>query len=115
MRKIILIGVVALILACSTSGPKKVVLDSEGDKPAWAEGTRVIWEKEDKVFLKSKYTIKGSERPNACFALAKMDSKEALISEVQNEVKGLVTETTQSISENAEILLSKSRASEFTG
>lgn len=58
MKKIIYIVVAAALTGCGTMGAKRVVLDSSGDKPKWAEGAKVVWQADDSVYFKSKYTVK---------------------------------------------------------
>lgn len=105
----------ALISASCSTSPKRVVLDTSGDKPAWTESSKLIWEKDGFVMLKASYTVRGNERPNGCIDLAKLDAKENLISEIKNEVKGSIQNAQESISEDAEIVLGKVRSSEFEG
>ena len=115
MKTIILALAVAMLTACSSTGPKKVVLDSSGKKPDWVEGSKIVWADGDSVYFKSKYTVKENERINGCFDLAKLDSKEALVSEIQNDIKGTIDQAQMSISNDAELVLGKSRSSEFAG
>lgn len=110
---IIFLGLLGLT-SCS-SAPKRVVLDSSGDKPSWTESSKLIWEDDGFVMLKVSHTVRGNERPNGCLDLAKLDAKENLISEIKSDVKGSIQNAQQSISEDAEVILGKVRSSEFEG
>ena len=83
--------------------------------PEWVLSTQATWEKGGKVFFKTSYTIRGDERLNGCYDLARLDSKEALLSEIANDVKGSIDNAQQSLSENAETVLGKVRSGEFEG
>ncbi|MGK5087857.1 hypothetical protein WDW86_09885 [Bdellovibrionota bacterium FG-2] len=73
------------------------------------------WEKDGTIFIKASHTVRGDERVDACFDLVKLDGKEALVSEIQNQMKGQLDHHIGSINESAETVLGKSRSSEFTG
>jgi len=90
-------------------------LDASPEKPDWVEETKLTWEDDGRIFVRSVYTVKGNERLNACFDLAKLDAKESLISEMSNEMKGSVDNAQQSISEDAEVLLGRVISSKFQG
>ena len=110
--------VLALFLvSCSTTMTKsKVILDSSSStKPKWANSSKITWEKKGMVYLKATHTVQGNERANGCLDLAKLDAKENLISEIQNEVRGSLDNAQHSISEGAEIILGKARSAEFGG
>ncbi len=96
----------------------RLFLDSsshEDSPPHWVRGTKAIWEKDGVVYFRSSHQIRGDERVNGCFDLARFDSKEALLSEIANDVKGSIDNAQQSISENAEVVLGKVRSGEFNG
>lgn len=105
----------ALIVVGCSSSPKRIVLDSSGDKPSWTDSPKLIWEEGGVVMLKASHTVRGNERPNGCVDLAKLDAKENLISEIKNDVKGSIQNAQQSISEDAEVILGKVRSSGFEG
>ena len=108
------LALAVLIGACSVT-PKRVVIDSSGDKPSWTGSSKVAWEDGGFVYFKSSHVVRGNERANGCIDLAKLDAKENLISEIKNDVKGSIDNAHQSISEDAEVVLGKVRSSEFDG
>jgi len=110
---ILSVGVLA-IASCSTTGARKIT-DSSGDKPSWVKSSKIGWEENNKVFTRGTSTVKGDQRVDACYDLARLEAREALVSEIQVYIKGIIDNHFQSMSENAEILLSKSRTSEFAG
>jgi hypothetical protein len=115
MKYFIMILSVSWFIGACSSLPKRVVLDSSGDKPSWTDSSKLVWEEDGFVVLKASQVVRGNERPNGCLDLAKLDAKENLISEIKNDVKGSLDNAQQSISEDAEILLGKARSSEFEG
>ena len=74
-----------------------------------------LGKKKKRIHFKGDYTVRGNERANACIDLAKLNVKEALISEIQEELKGALDNASDSIREDAEIILSKSRSAEYSG
>ena len=114
MKKILFLSI-ALICGCS-SMPKKVVLDtSSPNKPNWVDDNRMSWNEDKRIHFKGNYTIRGNERANACIDLAKLNIKESLITEIQEELKGAVDNASDSIREDAEIILNKSRTAQYRG
>jgi len=101
--------------ACSTTGLKKTILDSSGEKPKWVNSSKVVYFENDKILYRGSYTIKGNERVDACYDLAKLNSKEMLVSEIQTEIKGVIDNSIYGLSEQAEVVLGKSRSVEFAG
>ena len=111
-------SMLALFLAsCSTIPRKsKVILDSSSSiKPKWTNSSKTGWEEKGRVYLKATHTVQGNERANGCIDLAKLDAKEDLISEIQNEIRGSLDNAQESISEDAEVILGKARSAEFSG
>lgn len=102
----------------SVSTERRVFLDSTthtDSPPSWVNGTKVVWEEKDKVFVRATHTVRGNERVNGCFDLARLDSKETILSEIVNDVRGTLDTAQESISEDAELVLGKARTSEFKG
>ena len=93
-----------------------MILDqSASSKPKWTDSSKISWESKGIRYFKAAHTVQGNERANGCIDLAKLDAKENLISEIQNEVRGSLDNAQQSISEDAEIILGKTRSAEFSG
>ena len=93
-----------------------MVLDtSSSDRPDWVDNSRISWKEDRRIHFKGDYTVRGNERANACIDLAKLNVKEALITEIQEELKGAVDNASDSIREDAEIILNKSRSAEYSG
>ena len=104
------------LTACSSTGPKKLILDqSSKKKPSWADSSKLSWKKKKHVFFKATHTVRADERANGCIDLAKLDTKENLISEVKNEIKGSIDNAQQSINVDAEVILGKVRSTTFDG
>ena len=118
MKKLLLFTM-ALISACSTLVmEKRRFLDStthEDSAPSWVTAGKTAWEEKGKVLLKASHSIRGDERVNGCFDLAHLDAKEALLTEIADDVKGSIDNAQQSINENAESILGKVRTNEFSG
>lgn len=90
---------------CSSNGVKeqaKTVLErstKENSLPNWVSDSKVNWVKEDKIFYKSQYSIRGDQRINACFDLARAEAKEKLIDEIKTNFKGETNSYIQGASE----------------
>ena len=114
MKFLVFLSIV-LMYGCS-SAPKRVVLDtSSPDKPDWVGDVRISWNKDKRIHFKGDYTVRGNQRANACIDLAKLNVKESLITEIQEELKGAVDNASDSIREDAEIILNKSRTAQYSG
>lgn len=110
----IMCGLLGIVLAgCASTG--KLVLDSSANKPSWASSNKVVWQDGNKFLFKAQHTIRGDERLSGCYDLARLDAKESLLSEISNEVRGSLNNAQESISEQAETVLTKMRSSEFSG
>lgn len=115
MNQVRLVLMIAtLISAACASKEKKTVLEGDG-RPEWVSSTKITWNEGDQVFFRTQYTIRGDERVNGCYQLAKLETKETLLREISEEIRGQIDNAQQSISESAEVLLNQSRASEFGG
>ena len=100
---------------CSSTSSHRVVLDSSGDKPNWVDGSKLTWNEGDKVYFKVMHQVRGNERLNGCYDLAKLDAGENIMTEVAADLKGSIDNAQQSISEDAEVVLGKVRTSEYKG
>lgn len=114
---ILIVYLVATVLTACTGGPKKEVLEvgQSNGKPNWVNSTKISWNEGDQVFFRTQYTIRGSERINGCYQLAKLETKETLLREISEDIKGQIDNAQQSISEDAEIVLNQSRTGEYRG
>ena len=114
MKRLVFLSIF-LFWGCS-SAPHKMVLDtSSPDKPDWVDDPRISWNEDKRIHFKGSYTVQGNERANACVELAKLDVKESLITEIQEELKGAVDNASDSIRQDAEIILNKSRTAQYQG
>lgn len=103
------------LTGCSTPAElKKIVLDeSPGSAPAWVTDSKTAWEADGILNVRATQQIRGNERLSGCYDLARLNAKTLIVTEIQEEIRGLLTTHEASISENAEIVLSKSRSAEF--
>lgn len=117
----VLSGILALMMAvgtgCGGAKVKRDVIDASGDEPRWAKASKQSWMDEDggKVYVRARHEVRGDQRVDACFDLVRLDARENLLSEIATDVRGRIDNAQQSISENAEVVLSKARSSEFKG
>ena len=85
------------VVSCSST-PKRVLLDSSVSKrPKWTQKADVSWKKDKHTFYKRDYTVRGDQREDACIDLAELEVKEALITEIQEELKGAMDNASDSI------------------
>lgn len=90
---------------------KKIVLDNTlgGEAlPPWTRDGKVGWVEGKEHFLKAQYSIRGDQRVNACYDLAKMELKENLITEISSDIKGEINLAVEGISEASGAVLTKS-------
>ena len=111
--RFIIIGLF-IISGCSSIG-KRILDSSSAKRPRWVNSDETTWKDDGKLFFKGNYLIRGNERANACIDLAKLNVKETLITEIQEEIKGALDTAQDSIREDAEIVLSKSQSSKYRG
>lgn len=106
--------------ACSTLSvmDKRVFLDStlhEDSPPSWVKSTQTREEKSGTIRIRSTHTVRGNERVNGCFDLARLDAREVILTEIAADLRGRLDEAQQSLSESAELVLTKSRSQTFEG
>jgi hypothetical protein len=118
--KIRIIIATVMLSGCASSGSKvgRVFIDSPNHKdssPEWTQKQKVSWESGSAVYFRDAHTVRGNERLNACYDLAKLDAKEVLLTELASDVRGRIDNANTSISESTEIVLGKVRTEEFGG
>lgn len=111
---LILLTGILVIASCTTTKTKQFV-NSFGDKPSWAKSANATWEENNKIFIRAASTIKGNEKIETCYELAKLNAKDILVLELQNSIKETIDNTLKSMSGPTEIILGKSKTSEFAG
>jgi hypothetical protein len=116
LRLLPFLSLLALV-GCSTGAVRpdkleKQVIDngSGGSPPAWVQDTKVSWIGDGNVHkFKAFHSIKGDERLNACFELARLDAQEQITSEIWADFKATVSHSTNGISESMEDIFVQSR------
>ena len=103
----------ALAACSSTPSLKKTILDQSGSEPAWVGNSKTSWEESGRRVFRSSQQIRGNERLSGCYDLARINGRSLIVSEIQSQIRGVLDTHEASLSENAEILLSKSRSEEF--
>lgn len=115
----LLIGIlVALcVTGCSSTShiAKKNVIDTSGDKPKWVSEPKMNWESDETIFFKAKEVIRGDQRENACFELAELDNRAALLQGIKTFMKGAVDNAQMGISEDSELMLGLTRSTSYEG
>ena len=108
------LSLLTLLAACSTpSELKKTILDQSASRPGWMDQAKTAWEEDQKIKIRGTQQIRGNERLAGCYDLARINATGLLVGEIQENIKGVLDTHETSLSENAEILLTKSRSSEF--
>lgn len=119
MRNLVMAGLIggALAITACSSNPKKNVVEAgnQENRPTWATGSKITWTEGDQVYFRSQYTIRGDERVNGCYQLARIDANTTLLREIAEDIRGQIDSAQQSISENAETILNQSVTSDFSG
>lgn len=96
--------------ASAPEGQKLVVLERStkgNDLPTWTSNSEMSWNNNDEIQLKGQYTLKGNQRVNACYDLAKGDARENLVSEMSVNFQSEINSYTQGISADENIELNK--------
>lgn len=114
MKKCTFAVVLGLVISGCASTEKRVV-DSSASRPSWVEATKITWTEGDQILFKQEYSVRGDERLNGCYQLAKLEAKESLVREIAEELKGQIDSAQQGLSESAELVLSQVRSSEYGG
>lgn len=126
-NKFLKIGLLIILLAGCTSSPttkiegvdyRKVVVDSSNmaqPKPEWVAQNKIGWEEAGKLKLKGTYTILGNQRLNACYELAKVEAKKAMITSIQEEIKGYLDSGSTGMSESDQIVFAESVTAKYNG
>ena len=120
MKLMILTGVLIVsLVGCTSLVPGgRVFLDStthEDSAPSWVSSPKIGWDEHVSHFLHSRHTVRGNERVNGCYDLARFDAKETLLTEISEDIRGRLDQADQSISEAAEVILAKTRSGQFKG
>ncbi|MCB0367671.1 MAG: hypothetical protein KDD68_19875 [Bdellovibrionales bacterium] len=112
-----LIAGALLLLSSCMSVPKKVILDSstDGSKPEWVKNTKVSWEDGPIVKYRATSTIWGDERLDGCYQLARLNAKEALLTEISEDIRGETNHVVEGLSEEAENMLNQLRSATYQG
>jgi hypothetical protein len=116
--QILSLGALATLGAACSSSVKlvdKQILHESSARPAWVEQSRSNWDEGGKVRIKAMQEVRGTERLSGCFDLARLNAKSLVVGEIQTLIKGVLDTHEATISEQAEIVLSKSRSEEFGG
>lgn len=118
--KIAVLALTASIFGCAHNPSqleKKVVDNAELDSvaPDWAKSSKISWYKDGYVFFKSRYTVRGDQRLNGCYQLAKLDTKQALLTEMSEDIKGALDVAEENLNEESELVFQQVRSSSFGG
>ncbi len=115
---IILVGWLMSLSSCASFTHSRVFLDSSthtDSPPDWVKSNKISWEKDGVHKFKIEQAVRGNERVNGCYDLARLNGHEVVISEMAVEIRGKIDNANTSISEDAEIMLDKIRQSQFQG
>ncbi len=113
MKNYLILGFLFLS-ACATE-QRTLIENGNLKKPEWVESSKISWTEGDQVYFRSQYTIRSDERLNGCFQLAKLETKESLLREISEDLRGQIDSAQQGISESTELILSQVRSSEYSG
>src|SRR5436309_3520957 len=108
-RNVVLVAVV-ILSGCSSvpKAPVRIFVDSsthEEGAPKWVRSTKQTWEEDGKLFVRSSHTVRGDDRVDGCYDLAKLDARENVLTEIQSDIRGSLDNSRQSISEGTEEVL----------
>ena len=101
-----------------SQGVQKTVLDNsvQGKSlPNWTRETKVSWSDQELIYFRSTYAVRGDQRVNGCYDLAKLNVKENLLSEMNNEIRGELNLADSGIAENTDPMITKAIQSSIEG
>lgn len=115
--RIFLIIALGFLTRCTSMDPQqRRFLDStfhSESRPGWTTSTKAAWEEDGLIKYRGFQSIKGNERLNGCYDLARLNTKQSVASELDNDISGKIHAAGQSISENAELIVGKAIADVF--
>jgi len=119
MKYPILVSLITTLTVSCSSGTiaqrQRTLIDSSGPRPDWVSGSKVVLEDEKNLNFRSQATIRGDERLGSCMDLSRMQAQERVLTEIQTEVRGALSQAQTNPSEAAELLLTRSLSSDFQG
>jgi len=109
----------SLLAGCATTNfaedkaaeKRRVVIDNTYHRPAlpdWTRDGKLSWEEKDVIVFKAQHTVRGDQRVDSCFDLAKMDLKENLVTEISSNLRGEINLASEGMSEASETAITKS-------
>jgi hypothetical protein len=119
-KYLVILSLPIALAACSTTSKvaeekaaarRRVVIDNTYHGPTLPEWTRdgkSSWDDGKVLYFKAEHTVRGDQRIDACFDLAKMNLKENLVTEISATIKGEINLASEGISEASETALTKS-------
>ncbi len=105
---------------CATVSQKslsKVILDKSymNDRPDWSINEKDSWAENETIYIKTSYTVRGDQRVNACYDLARLSVHEGLLAEIKSDVRAENNLASEGLSENEEQLMTKSLSESLKG
>ena len=105
-----------ILQACASTNKaeQRITLDNSNgglsQLPEWTRTGQTAWVDSDNknMIFVATYTVRGDQRVNACFDLARIDMKENVLAEISTKIKSEMNLATDGTNENAEVLLTKS-------
>jgi len=94
---------------------KEILEASLPARPDWVDRLETQYEDNQNLYLRSEYTLRGDQRINSCYDLAKLDGAQQLINQISQELKGEYFNVSSSSSENEIEALTKAVRSRFEG
>jgi len=115
----LLIGLI-LFQGCQHTAPtlnleKRILDQSYEDKPDWIKKTDVTWTEGSFIYYKNTFTVRGDQRVNACYELARLGLYESLISEIGSEIKAENNLASEGTLESESDLINKSVSENLSG
>ena len=121
MKNKVIIGIGFLVLnGCANMVPTamtKVIIDKSysSGRPDWMENQKDSWEEKESVYFKTTYTIRGDQRVNACYDLARLSVHESVLAEVKSDIRAENNLASEGLSENEDQMITKSLTESLKG
>ena len=119
-KQFLLLTIMISVGACSSvqKHNARIVIDSttgDDDLPKWTRDGRKSWKDDSRIYIKGNYTVRGDQRLNSCFELARLEAKEVMLAEIKTSVKNEINAASEGLSESSDLFLTKSSTEESSG
>ena len=95
----------------------KMIVDKSysNHRPDWMDNQKESWEENDSIYFKTTYTIRGDQRMNVCYDLARLSVHETVLAEIKSDIRAENNLASEGLSENEDQMITKSLTESLKG